>query len=351
MSRTYEDEMRRAAALGVSVLGTTSPNPPVGAVVLDAAGAVVGEGATRPPGGAHAEVVALAQAGDRAHTAVVTLEPCDHTGRTGPCSQALLAAGVQRVVIACPEPTANAAGGAGTLRAAGVEVVTGVLEDEVARGALRGWLHLQRTGRPFVTWKYAATLDGRSAAADGSSRWITGEEARADVHRLRAESDAVLVGVGTVVADDSALTVRPDPGHQPLRVVVDRNGRTPRTARVLDGAAPTLVVTHGTSYGDDRTLVLAPAADGRTDLPALLQALAERGLVNVLLEGGPRLAGAFVAAGLVDRVVGYVAPALLGSGPAALQDTGIGTIADAVRLQLVDVTRVGDDVRVTLERG
>jgi diaminohydroxyphosphoribosylaminopyrimidine deaminase/5-amino-6-(5-phosphoribosylamino)uracil reductase len=346
-----EAAMRRAAELGASVLGTTSPNPPVGAVLLDAAGRVVGEGATRPPGGPHAEVVALTEAAGRGHTAVVTLEPCDHTGRTGPCTQALLAAGVQRVVIACPEPTANAGGGADALRAAGVEVVTGVLEDEVARGALGGWLHLQRTGRPFVTWKYAATLDGRSAAPDGTSRWITGEPARGDVHRLRAESDAVLVGVGTILADDSALTVRPDPGHQPLRVVVDRNGRTPLTAQVLDDAAPTLVVTHGPSYGDDRTLVLTPAHDGRVDLNALLAALAERGVVNVLLEGGPRLAGGFVAAGLVDRVVGYVAPVLLGSGSAALQDAGIGTIAEAVRLHLVDVTRVGDDVRVTLERG
>jgi diaminohydroxyphosphoribosylaminopyrimidine deaminase / 5-amino-6-(5-phosphoribosylamino)uracil reductase len=345
------DAMRRAAALGASVLGTTSPNPPVGAVVLDGSGAVVGEGATQPPGGAHAEVMALAQAAGRAHTVVVTLEPCHHSGRTGPCTQAILEAGVQRVVIACPEPTERAGGGAAALRAAGVEVISGVLEEQVARGALAGWLHQQRTGRPFVTWKYAATLDGRSAARDGSSRWITGEQARADVHRLRSESDAVVVGVGTVLADDPALTARPDPGHQPLRVVVDRNGRTPRTAKVLDGAAPTLVVTQGISYGEDRTLVLAPGSDGRIDLHALLGALCERGVVNVLLEGGPTLAGSFVAAGLVDRVVGYVAPVLLGAGSAALQDAGIGTIAEAVRLHLVDVSRLGDDVRLTLERG
>lgn len=343
--------MRRAAALGASVLGTTSPNPPVGAVALDAAGEVVGEGATQPPGGPHAEVLALRAAAGRAHTVVTTLEPCAHTGRTGPCSRALLEAGVQRVVIACAEPTGEAAGGAEELRAGGVEVVEGVLEDEVARGALAAWLHLQRTGRPHVTWKYAASLDGRSAAPDGSSRWITGEASRADVHRLRAESDAVLVGVGTVLADDPALTARPDPGHQPLRVVVDRHGRTPHAAQVLDGAAPTLVVTHGPSYGEERTLVLAPAPDGRVDLPALLAALGERGVVGVLLEGGPTLAGAFVAAGLVDRVVGYVAPVLLGGGTAALQDAGVGTIAGAVRLRLSDVTRLGDDVRLTLERG
>jgi diaminohydroxyphosphoribosylaminopyrimidine deaminase/5-amino-6-(5-phosphoribosylamino)uracil reductase len=350
-AETFEQPMRHAAALGAQVLGRTSPNPPVGAVVLDESGTVVGEGATQPPGGPHAEVMALRAAAGRAHTVVVTLEPCSHTGRTGPCSEAILQAGVRRVVIACPEPTERAAGGAAALRAAGVEVVEGVLRDEVARGALAPWLHRQSTGRPHVTWKYAATLDGRSAAADGTSRWITGEQARADVHRLRAESDAVVVGVGTVLADDPALTARPDPGRQPLRVVVDSNGRTPRTAQVLDGTAPTLVVTHGPSYGEDRTLVLPPAADGRVDLVALLGALAGREVVSVLLEGGPTLAGAFVAAGLVDRVVGYVAPALLGAGQPALQGTGVGTIADAVRLSLVDVARVGDDVRITLERG
>ena len=347
---TFEEPMRHAAALGSLVLGTTSPNPPVGAVALDESGAVVGEGATQPPGGPHAEVMALAQARGRAHTVVVTLEPCSHTGRTGPCSQALVDAGVRRVVIACPEPTARAAGGADALRAAGVEVVEGVLTEEVSRGVLAPWLHRQRTGRPHVTWKYAATLDGRSAAPDGTSRWITGEPARADVHRLRAECDAVLVGVGTVLADDPALTARPDPGHQPLRVVVDGKGRTPKTAQVLDDAAPTLVVTEGPSYGEDRTLVLPPGVDGRVDLAALLAALAEREVVGVLLEGGPTLAGAFVAAGLVDRVVGYVAPALLGAGVTALAGTGAGTIADAVRLTLVDVAQLGDDVRITLER-
>lgn len=320
------DAMRAALAASVAVLGTTSPNPPVGAVVLDATGVLAGVGASAPAGGPHAEVHALAQAGGlaRGGTAVVTLEPCLHTGRTGPCTQALLAAGIARVVIACADPTATAGGGADELRAAGVEVVTGVLADEVARGPLEPWLTAQRTGRPYVTWKYAATLDGRSAAADGSSRWITGPPARADVHRLRAEADAVLVGVGTVLADDPELTVRPDPGHQPLRVVLDRSGRTPAAARVH----PALV------------LASAPAA--------ALDALAARGVVSVLLEGGPTLAGAFVREGLVDRVVGYVAPALLGAGPASLGDAGVGNIEDAVRLRLDDVTTLGEDVRLTL---
>ncbi len=324
--------MRRAVELSLAVLGTTSPNPPVGAVLLDVDGVVVGEAATRPAGGAHAEVGALEQAGGRAHTAVVTLEPCHHTGRTGPCSQALIEAGVQRVVVACAEPTARAGGGVQALRDAGVEVLTGFLEDEVAAGPLAAWLHRQRTGRPFVTWKYAATLDGRSAAADGSSRWITGPDARADVHRLRAQSDAVVVGIGTVLADDPALTARPGHvGRQPLRVVVDRRGRTPADAKVRDDSAPSLITTEA-------------------DLHVLLKDLADRDVVSVLLEGGPTLAGAFLREDLVDRVVGYVAPALLGSGPAALQDAGIGTIDDAIRLHLTDVTRLGDDVRLTLHR-
>jgi diaminohydroxyphosphoribosylaminopyrimidine deaminase/5-amino-6-(5-phosphoribosylamino)uracil reductase len=327
-----EQAMRRALELSRAVLGTTSPNPPVGAVLLDEAGEVVGEGATQPPGGPHAEVVALQQAAGRAHTAVVTLEPCHHTGRTGPCSQALIVAGVRRVVVGCPEPTAKAAGATVALRAGGIEVVDGVLADEVAAGPLAAWLHAQRTGRPYVTWKYAATLDGRSAAVDGTSRWITGPEARADVHRLRAEVDAVVVGVGTVLADDPLLTVRPDPGHQPLRVVLDTHDRTPAGAKVRDGGAPTWVVT------------------GPVDLPTLLKDLAERDVVSVLLEGGPTLAGSFLRADLVDRVVAYVAPALLGAGPAVVHDAGIGTIDDAIRLHLTDVTRFGDDLRLTLSR-
>lgn len=314
--------MARAARLALGVLGTTSPNPPVGAVSLDASGAVVGEGATQPPGGLHAERVALL-AGP-AHTVVTTLEPCNHTGRTGPCSEALLEAGVQRVVYAHADPTALAGGGAARLREAGVEVV----HLPAPEGALAGWLHLQRTGRPFVTWKYAATLDGRSAAADGTSQWITGEEARADVHLLRAQVDAVVAGSGTVLQDDPALTARTE-GHvvQPLRVVIDRRERVPAAARALgDGA---LHVT------DDRDVL--------ADLKA-------RGVVRVLLEGGPTLAAGFWRAGLVDEVVAYLAPALLGAGASAVGDLGIGTIADIARLHITDVTRLGEDVRITMRK-
>ena len=202
--------------------------------------------------------------------------------------------------------------------------------------------HAVRLGRPFVTWKFGASLDGRVAAADGTSRWITGPPARADVHRLRAECDAVIVGIGTVLADDPLLTVRPAdgsvPASQPLRVVVDSRGRTPPDALVRDGSAPTWVAT---------TAEVGAGPDGRVDLHRLLGLLFGRERRHLLLEGGPALAGAFLAAGLVDEVVGYLAPALLGSGPAALAGGGVGTIAEAHRLDLVDVTRIGDDVRIT----
>ena len=353
-SNSETDALRRAVALSARALGTTSPNPPVGAVVLDRHGAVVGEGWTQPPGGPHAEVVALQDAGDRARggTVVVTLEPCRHTGRTGPCTQAVAAAGVARVVVACADPTELAGGGAQELRAAGVDVETGVLADEVALGPLEAWLTSRRLGRPFVTWKYAATLDGRSAAADGTSRWITGEQSRADVHRLRGEVDAVLAGAGTVLTDDPLLDVRPDPGHQPLRVVVDTRARTPLTARCLSGDRPALVATGPLldDPGYPRSVQL-PATGDHLDLPALLAHLQdEHDVVSVLVEGGPTLAGSFVAQGLVDRVVGYVAPALLGDGPHALSDAGVGTITGVHRLRLDDVTRTGEDVRLTLRR-
>ena len=349
--------LRRAAVLSGRALGSTSPNPPVGAVVLDAAGEVVGEGWTSPPGGPHAEVVALRQAGPAARggTAVVTLEPCRHTGRTGPCTTALLEAGVARVVVACGDPTEQAGGGAELLREAGVDVETGVLAAEVAHGPLEAWLTSRRTGRPFVTWKYAATLDGRSAAADRTSQWITGEPARADVHRLRAEVDAVLAGSGTVLADDPRLDVRPDlqaaADRQPLRVLVDTRARTPVTARALAGDQPALVV-HGpldqpAPY--PRSAQVATDGAGHVDPLALLALLQdEHDVVSVLLEGGPTLAGSFVARGLVDRVVAYVAPALLGDGPPALGPAGAGTITDAHRLRIDDVTRIGEDLRLTL---
>ncbi|WP_306214703.1 bifunctional diaminohydroxyphosphoribosylaminopyrimidine deaminase/5-amino-6-(5-phosphoribosylamino)uracil reductase RibD [Actinoplanes sp. RD1] len=330
---TEDEAMRRAIALAARGLGTTSPNPVVGCVLLDVTGAIAGEGFHAYAGGPHAEVAALAQAGDRARggTAVVTLEPCNHTGRTGPCAQALIDAGVARVVVAVEDPTLAASGGAATLRQAGVEVVTGVRRAEAEAGNI-AWLTAVRRGRPYVVWKFAATLDGRSAAADGTSRWITSEAARRDVHELRSTVDAVIAGVGTVLADDPQLTVRLGREvRQPLRVVVDSRGRTPPDARVRDDAAETLIVTGGE----------------KVDLEAMLRQLYDRGVRAALLEGGPTLAGAFLAAGLVDRVVGYLAPKLLGAGPAALADAGVTTIGETLDLDFLDITQIGPDLRFT----
>jgi diaminohydroxyphosphoribosylaminopyrimidine deaminase / 5-amino-6-(5-phosphoribosylamino)uracil reductase len=325
--------MHRALALARTVRGRTSPNPPVGAVILRADESLAGEGATAPAGGPHAEVVALTAAGDgaRGGTAIVTLEPCQHTGRTGPCTKALLVAGVRRVVYAIADPNPEAAGGAAHLRRHGVEVIGGVAVDEAASGALCPWLHAIRSGRPYVTWKYAATMDGRAAARDWTSQWITGTAARADVHELRAIVDAVLVGSGTVLDDDPQLTVRDADGvpaeHQPLRVVLDRRHRVPQDARVLDNSAETVVLD-----------VAAPRF--------AMKALFDRGVRHVLLEGGPTVAGAFLEARCVDEVVAYVAPKLLGDGPHALGYAGIDTIDQAVTLDVADVARIGDDMKI-----
>jgi diaminohydroxyphosphoribosylaminopyrimidine deaminase / 5-amino-6-(5-phosphoribosylamino)uracil reductase len=342
-----EQAMRRAAALARRGLGTTSPNPVVGCVIMDANGMVVGEGFHAYAGGPHAEIVALAAAGSRARggTAVVTLEPCNHVGRTGPCSRALISAGVSRIVIGVADSNPVAAGGGEVLRAAGIEVCYGVGAD-VATAVNVGWLTSRRRAaagdpRPYTIWKLAATLDGRAAAADGTSQWITSPPARADAHALRSTVDAIVVGVGTVLADDSHLTVRIDgrpTAHQPLRVVVDSRGRTPERAKVKDSAAPTWVAT-ATAVGS--------TPDNRVDVHRLSAVLFERGCRRVLLEGGPTLAGSYLAAGLIDEVVAYLAPKLLGAGPSALAAAGIGSITEAIDLELTDVTRIGPDLRIT----
>ncbi|MEU7109935.1 bifunctional diaminohydroxyphosphoribosylaminopyrimidine deaminase/5-amino-6-(5-phosphoribosylamino)uracil reductase RibD [Streptomyces sp. NPDC046215] len=347
--------MRRAVELAGTRLGRTSPNPVVGCVVLAPDGTVVGEGFHKGAGHPHAEPEALAAAGDRARgaTAVVTLEPCAHTGRTGPCADALLRAGVARVLYAVPDPNPGAAGGAERLRAAGVEVVGDVLREEAER-VNELWLTAIRRGRPCVTWKFGGTLDGRSAAPDGTSRWITGPAAREDAHRLRASHDAVLVGSGTLRADDPHLGLRHGvPGEPPLRVVLDRTGSIPPGARVLDDTAPTLVAVGDSAPkpqlpGGHEVLVL-PETGGRLDPAVLLDELYGRGLRSVLLEGGARLAADFAGRGLLDRVVAYVAPMLLGSGGRAVLDGfGAGTLTEGLRLHLDEVRRLGDDVRMVL---
>lgn len=324
--------MRRA--LELAARGPLGPNPRVGCVLLAADGTVLGEGWHRGAGTAHAEVAALADArergGDvRGATAVVTLEPCDHTGRTGPCSVALLGAGVARVVVAVEDPNPVAAGGATRLRAGGVDVVAGVLAAEGVE-VLGAWLPAVRRGRPFVTLKIASTLDGRVAAADGSSRWITSQVARRHAHGLRAQVGAIVVGTGTALRDDPSLTARTGDGslteQQPLRVVVGRRD-VPAAAR-LRGPGGELVQV-------------------RTHVPGdVLAVLHAREVRHVLVEGGPTLAAAFLAAGLVDEVHAYVAPVLLGAGASAVGDLGVGTISQAVRLVPTEVVPLGPDVLV-----
>ena len=321
--------MARAVANAATVRTSTSPNPWVGAVVL-APGGTAFDGATEPPGGRHAEIVALdaaraAGVDPAGATVVVTLEPCSHTGRTGPCADALVAAGVARVVVGVSDPDPHVAGrGVERLAAAGIDVRLGVGAATVEE-QLRPYLHHRRTGRPFVVLKLASTLDGRTAAPDGSSRWITGPEARADAHRLRAESDAVLVGAGTVRADDPALTVRDADGPAPLRVVL---GTAPEGARVH------------------------PCVEMTGDLDAVLDDLGAKGILQLLVEGGPTVAGDFHRSGLVDEYVLYLAPAILGGddGRPLFAGPGAPTINDVWRGRITDVRPLGADVRITLER-
>ncbi len=319
--------MRRAIGLAGSVRTTTSPNPWVGSVVVTAGGDVF-EGATEPPGGPHAELVALAAAGDGARGATLysTLEPCAHHGRTPPCTDAIIAAGVSRVVVGLSDPDPLVAGrGIDALRRAGVVVEVGVCADEVGLQLLP-YLKHRTTGRPWVVLKLAASLDGRTAAPDGTSRWITGEAARSDAHRLRAQSDAVLVGAGTVRADDPSLTVRAVDGSQPHRVVL--------------GAAPAEARVH-------------PAWELSGDLGDVLDDLGRRGVMQLLVEGGAGVAHGFHTAGLVDRYVIYLAPALFGGddGRPLFAGPGAATIDQVWRGRIVDVTRLGGDLRVELAAG
>ncbi len=338
-SAAEQAAMGRALELAATPGVPLGPNPRVGCVLLDERGATVATGHHRGAGTPHAEADALAAAGDRARgaTAVVTLEPCNHHGRTGPCAQALVEAGVRRVVFAEADPNPDAAGGADTLRAAGLEVEAGLLAAE--SGHLnRCWIFGLEHGRPFVTWKFATTLDGRSAAADGTSRWVSSPAARRDTHRLRAECDVMLVGTNTVAVDDPLLTVRDEHdrplAHQPLRAVMGERDLDPGR-RVFNDDAETVHL---------RT----------RDPQAALADLFDRGRRHVFLEGGPTLAAAFLGAGLVDEIVVYVAPMLLGAGRSAVADLGITTIGDALRPRVTDVTVLDGDepnVRLTLAPG
>ena len=359
--------MQRARTVALAARRRSAPNPWVGCVLTDSAGAVIAEGATESPGSRHAEAVALQAAlthgADRARggTAYVTLEPCSHHGRTPPCADALIAAGIARVVVAVGDPDPDVAGqGIARLRAAGVDVTVGLHAAEI-RTDLAPYL-LQRTqGRAFTVVKTAMSIDARITARDGSSQWITSQQARADAHELRADSQAVMVGAGTAVADRPRLTVRDvadAPAQPPLRVVLDGRGRVPADGPLFATAeAPTLVVTspaspdaahHAWLAAGAKVLTVPAGPDGTgVDLTATLETLAGLGVLQVLVEGGSALTGALVRARLADRVVAYVAPTLLGrDGRPAFDVDGPATIAVASRWALTDVRRLGPDVRL-----
>jgi len=352
--------MAHAVRLAERGLFTTQPNPRVGCVIVQG-GAVVGEGWHEAAGGPHAEINALRQAGERARgaTAYVTLEPCAHHGRTPPCAEALVTAGVGRVVAAMSDPNPRVAGqGLARLAQAGIEVACGVLEAEAAM-LNPGFVLRMAEGRPFVRCKLASSLDGRTAMASGESRWITGEHARADVQRLRARSSAILTGAGTVLADNPSLTVRQEHvTRQPLRVVLDPRLSTPADARMLSLPGETLIVT---ASDDDAArsaletvgaeVVQLPAGPDAVDLPGLMLLLAERECNEVLLESGATLSGALLRAGLIDELIIYMAPRLMGDGARGLFHLpGLETMAQSIELEITDLRVVGRDWRITAKR-
>ena len=359
---TAADHAHMAHALQLAARGqySTPPNPAVGCVLLDAGGAPVGEGWHRRAGEPHAEVHALELAAGRARggSAYVTLEPCSHHGRTPPCADALIAAGVRRVVAAMQDPNPRVAGqGLERLRQAGIETAVGVLAREAAE-LNRGFVSRMTRGRPWVTVKLGQSVDGRTALADGSSQWITAASARADVQRLRARASAILTGIGTALADDPALTVRdaslPLHGREPLRVVLDARGQLPAASKLASDGKATLVFANSPWPGTTPpALRVEPAAvdpAGRVDIETVLQRLAELDCNEILVEAGPRLAGSFVASGLVDEIVLYVAPTLLGetAQPSFALPQPLRALADRARFSFRDVRMVGPDLRVTL---
>jgi len=356
------DFMSRALALAWTAPEPTSPNPTVGAVVV-ADGEILGEGVTEPPPGRHAEIVALEQAGERARGAklYVTLEPCRHFGRTPPCTDAIIAAGIAEVHYAVADPGEKSGGGHAVLDAAGIRVTVGEGEAE-ARRVNEAFFKHRETGLPFVIAKFAASLDGRIAAASGDSRWVSGPEAREWSHRLRTRIDAIICGSETIIIDDPLLTARPDgsdAARQPLRVVVDSRGRVAPMARVFQGTdwALTLVATTEDASATWRASVEATGAEALTfaklgdhvDLEELLRELARRDVVTVLIEGGGVLLGGFFDRGLVDQVHAIIAPIIVGAAdaPGAIAGRGADRMADALRMRDITVERLGEDILVT----
>ena len=358
MANPFDTEMMaRALQLAGQACYRARPNPAVGCVLVRD-GKIIGEGATQAAGGNHAEVEALAACPDAsAATAYVTLEPCSHQGRTGPCSDALVDAGVSEVFIAMRDPNPEVTGnGIARLQAVGIAVHEGLLAEQ-AETVNAGFYQRMRSGRPRVRIKLASSLDGRTAMASGESQWITGPAARADVQRLRASSGAIVTGVDTVISDDPALTVRNtafDIPGQPLRVILDSAQRTPPHAKIFQQAGETvLAYVEGVPASKalqqaGATLLALPSAARRVDLHALLDWLGQRQINDILVECGPRLAGAFVTAGLADEILVYMAPTLLGSSARPLLDMGLDQMDQQQRLLVQDLRKVGDDYRWTL---
>ena len=350
----------RALELARGVLGSTSPNPAVGCVIVKD-GVVVGEGATHPPGGPHAEKAALTQAGPLAQgaTMYVSLEPCRHFGRTPPCTTAIIKAGIESVHIATLDPNPVVRGlGRGDLEAGGLRTFLGE-EQHQALELNEAFFKWVVHGTPFVYVKFAASLDGKIAAVSGDSRWISGEQARAQVHRLRSQVDAIMVGVNTVLADDPRLTARPDGGaedRQPLRIVVDSKGRTPPSSQLLKEAGKTLIAVTEAAPSDGRQaltragaeVVCLPASTSRVDLGALMSLLGTRDITSVLVEGGGVLLGSMLAGGIVDKVMAFIAPVIIGGrAPTPVAGPGVVRMAEALRLRRVTTKRFGDDILIS----
>ena len=351
--------MQRAIELGRCARYWSAPNPPVGCVLVRD-DQQIGAGFTQPAGQAHAEVMALSDAGDATGvTAYVTLEPCSHHGQTGPCASALINAGVSRVVVAVEDPNPQVAGsGIAALRAEGIDVDVGEGADQV-EADLAGFLLRMRRGYGRITLKIAMSLDGRTAMPSGESQWITGEDARADVQRLRAESDLMVTGVGTVLADDCRLTLRADElpldgedkeralAHPPARMVLDSKGRTPADARILAGGETTVITTENIALGESgKAVVLAPDAEGRIDVSAWVQYLGEQAFNEIMVEAGPTLSGALLKGGWVDRLIIYQAPKLLGDDARAMAAMNFSALTEAPEFEINEVTRIGEDLRI-----
>ena len=368
---THDDDrawMERAITLGRKARYWSAPNPAVGCVLLRD-GVVLGEGFTQPAGSAHAEIMALQSARDvhgpdsvAGATAFVTLEPCSHEGRTGPCVEALIEARIERAVVAIEDPNPVVSGqGLSALRDAGIAVELGSCAEQVEQD-LAGFLLRMRRGYGRITLKLATSLDGRTAMASGESQWITGPSARQDVQRLRAEADVIVTGIGTVIADDCRLTLRADAlplseadkaralAHAPARMVLDSRARTPLTARILEGESTTIVTTVTTQPGDlgaETEVCQLPAdAEGRVALTAWVDLLRERAYNEILVEAGPTLAGAMLKEGWVDRLLVYQAPKLLGDAARPMAIMTADALAEAIELNITEVTRLDTDLRI-----